>query len=50
MALTGNGNAPKFQVGKMMRLLLNLPEKSLGLDEGDALAVAYCHLLTKKKN
>lgn len=42
-ALTGYGNADKEQVAKMAGLLLNLPAKRIGLDESDALAVAYCH-------
>lgn len=42
-ALTGYGNADKEQVAKMAGLLLGLPAKRVGLDESDALAVAYCH-------
>ena len=45
-ALTGNGNAQKEQVSKMLSTLLHLRERKLGEDEGDALAVAYCHLLS----
>ena len=48
LALTGNGNAMKSQVNKMIRILLKLKQKELGEDEGDALAVAYCHMLSKK--
>jgi len=43
LALTGYGNADKVQVAKMAALVLNIREKKLGLDESDALAVAYCH-------
>lgn len=42
-ALTGYGNADKEQVARMAGLLLNLPPTRIGLDESDALAVAYCH-------
>jgi len=43
LALTGYGNADKEQVAKMAALLLNIKGRKLGLDESDALAVAYCH-------
>ena len=42
-ALTGYGNADKEQVAKMAALVLNIKGRKLGLDESDALAVAYCH-------
>jgi len=48
LALTGSGSAPKIQVGKMVKTLLNIKEKKLGIDESDALAVAYCHILNTK--
>jgi crossover junction endodeoxyribonuclease RuvC len=41
LALTGYGNAEKAQVAKMAALLLGAGK--IGLDESDALAVAYCH-------
>jgi crossover junction endodeoxyribonuclease RuvC len=47
-ALTGNGNATKQQVAKMVQTLLNIKQKALGNDESDALAVAYCHSLSLK--
>jgi len=47
-AVTGSGSAAKFQVGKMVKILLNIKETTLGTDESDALAVAYCHLLSIK--
>ena len=47
-AVTGSGGAIKSQVGKMVKILLNIKEKALGPDESDALAVAYCHLLSTK--
>lgn len=43
LALTGYGNAEKTQVAKMAALVLGVGPKKLGLDESDALAVAYCH-------
>lgn len=43
LALTGYGNADKEQVAKMAALVLNVKGRKLGLDESDALAVAYCH-------
>lgn len=51
LALTGFGNASKTQVSNMVNMLLNLNPKtsSLGNDESDALAVAFCHLMSIKK-
>jgi crossover junction endodeoxyribonuclease RuvC len=43
LALTGYGNADKEQVAKMAALVLGIKGRTLGLDESDALAVAYCH-------
>jgi crossover junction endodeoxyribonuclease RuvC len=43
LALTGYGNAEKTQLAKMAALVLGIKDKKLGLDESDALAVAYCH-------
>ena len=48
LALTGNGNAMKDQVKRMIGRLLNLQVSDLGDDESDALAVAYCHCLRIK--
>ena len=45
-ALVGTGGADKAQVQHMVRLLLGLQGRSLGLDESDALAVALCHAHT----
>ena len=47
-AVTGSGAAAKTQVQKMMQILLNVKDKKLGADESDALAVAYCHMLSVK--
>ena len=42
-SITGNGNAAKEQVMKMLQQLLDFSEKPLHLDATDALAVALCH-------
>lgn len=42
-AVTGNGNASKHQVNKMISQLLKLPSTPSIFDVTDAMAVAYCH-------
>lgn len=42
-SVTGNGNASKEQVAKMLMTLFNLKELPKLLDATDALAVAICH-------
>lgn len=42
-AVTGNGNASKEQVSKMLQNLLNFAHDDKLLDATDALAVALCH-------
>lgn len=42
-SVTGNGNADKEQVWKMLRQLLSLKEEPDSYDATDALAVAVCH-------
>ena len=42
-SITGNGNASKEQVLKMLQRLLNFKEDPTYLDASDALAVAVCH-------
>jgi crossover junction endodeoxyribonuclease RuvC len=42
-SVTGNGNANKEQVWKMLRRLLSLKEEPSSYDATDALAVAVCH-------
>jgi crossover junction endodeoxyribonuclease RuvC len=42
-SVTGNGNADKEQVWKMLRQLLSLTEEPQSYDATDALAVAVCH-------
>jgi crossover junction endodeoxyribonuclease RuvC len=43
MAITGNGNASKEQVAKMLQSLLELKELPKNLDSTDGLAAAVCH-------
>jgi len=43
-SVTGNGNASKEQVAKMLQNLLHFKELPKMLDATDALAVAMCHL------
>lgn len=42
-SITGNGNADKEQVWKMLQRTLNIEEKPQYFDATDALAVALCH-------
>ncbi|MEO6537602.1 MAG: crossover junction endodeoxyribonuclease RuvC [Ferruginibacter sp.] len=42
-SITGNGNANKEQVMKMLQQLLNFKEDPKHFDASDALAVAVCH-------
>ncbi len=42
-SVTGNGNASKEQVAKMLMMIFNLKELPKLLDATDALAVALCH-------
>ncbi|MFM7711047.1 MAG: crossover junction endodeoxyribonuclease RuvC, partial [Ferruginibacter sp.] len=48
-SITGNGNASKDQVFKMVQQLLSFNEKPTSLDATDALAVAVCHYFQYKK-
>jgi crossover junction endodeoxyribonuclease RuvC len=52
-SITGNGNADKDQVFKMLQRLTALPDKPKYYDATDALAVAICHYfgnrITEKK-
>ncbi len=43
MAVTGNGNASKEQVAKMLQSMLKLKEIPKNLDSTDGLAAAVCH-------
>lgn len=47
MAITGNGNASKEQVAKMLQALLNIKEIPQRLDATDGLAAAVCHHFNK---
>ena len=49
MAITGNGNASKEQVAKMLQQLLNFRELPSHLDATDGLAVAVCHFFNGGK-
>ncbi len=42
-SVTGNGNADKLQVMKMLQTLLHFTEAPTSYDASDALAVAVCH-------
>jgi len=43
MAITGNGNASKEQVARMLQSLLKIKELPKNLDSTDGLAAAVCH-------
>ena len=43
MAITGNGNASKEQVAKMLQSMLKIKELPKNLDATDGLAAAVCH-------
>jgi crossover junction endodeoxyribonuclease RuvC len=43
MAITGNGNASKEQVAKMLQSLFKIKELPTNLDATDGLAAAVCH-------
>ena len=49
MAITGNGNASKEQVAKMLQQLLKFKELPSHLDATDGLAVAVCHFFNGGK-
>ena len=49
MAVTGNGNASKEQVAKMLQSLLGLKELPKNLDSTDGLAAAVCHFYNSGK-
>ena len=42
-SITGNGNADKLQVLKMLQRILSFDEDPKYFDAADALAVAVCH-------
>ena len=49
MAITGNGNASKEQVAKMLQQTLGLKELPKNLDSTDGLAAAVCHFYNSGK-
>jgi crossover junction endodeoxyribonuclease RuvC len=49
MAITGNGNASKEQVAKMLQSLLSLKSLPKNLDATDGLAAAVCHFYNAGK-
>lgn len=49
MSITGNGNASKEQVAKMLQSLLNLKTLPKNLDATDGLAAAVCHFYNEGK-
>ena len=50
MAITGNGNASKEQVAKMLQSILDLKELPKNLDSTDGLAAAVCHFYNNGKS
>lgn len=49
MAITGNGNASKEQVAKMLQSVLKMKELPKNLDATDGLAAAVCHFYNSGK-
>ncbi|MCH8534212.1 MAG: crossover junction endodeoxyribonuclease RuvC [Flavobacteriaceae bacterium] len=49
MAITGNGNASKEQVAKMLQSMLKIKELPKNLDSTDGLAAAVCHFYNTNK-
>mgnify|MGYP001402353491 FL=1 len=49
MSITGNGNASKEQVAKMLQNLLNIKDLPKNLDATDGLAAAVCHFYNQGK-
>ncbi|MGO2101917.1 MAG: crossover junction endodeoxyribonuclease RuvC [Psychroflexus halocasei] len=49
MAITGNGNASKEQVARMLQSTLNLKSLPKNLDATDGLAAAVCHFYNSSK-
>ncbi|MFC5048158.1 crossover junction endodeoxyribonuclease RuvC [Aquimarina hainanensis] len=49
MAITGNGNATKEQVAKMLQGMLKLKQLPKNLDSTDGLAAAVCHFYNMGK-
>lgn len=49
-SITGNGNADKEQIWKMLQQILHIEEKPQYFDATDALAVALCHCYQSSNN
>jgi len=49
MAISGYGRAEKKQIQRMVKVLLDLKETLCSDDAADALAVAICCAISKKK-
>jgi len=49
MAITGNGNASKEQVAKMLQNILGLKSLPKNLDSTDGLAAAVCHFYNENR-
>jgi crossover junction endodeoxyribonuclease RuvC len=49
LCITGNGNASKEQVAKMLQQLLGLKTLPKNLDSTDGLAAAVCHFFNSGK-
>ena len=49
MAITGNGNASKEQVARMLQSLLKFKELPKNLDSTEGLAAAVCHFFNAAK-
>ncbi len=49
MAITGNGNASKEQVAKMLQQLLGIQQLPKNLDSTDGLAAAVCHFYNSSR-
>ena len=47
-AVTGYGKAKKWQVQRMVKKLLNLPEVPTSNDAADAIAIAFCHHYSRR--
>ena len=50
MAITGNGNASKEQVAKMLQSLLKIKQLPKNLDATDGLAAAVCHFFNQGRS
>jgi len=50
LSITGNGNASKEQVAKMVESILNTKINFKTFDQSDAIAIAICHFFNIDKN